>query len=97
MRMHLSIAKGLPTPRMVLTPQLVELGLGSPMHPFIHQLIDFYKIAHIQLSPSSYRLGIRIYMMYLNKGYAPPTVEKLSLSVELQKSGKNFGFFYFAL
>lgn len=97
MRMHLFDIKRLPTPRMMLTPQLVELGLGSPMHPFLQQLIDFYKIAPIQLSPNSYRLAIRIYMMYLNKGYPPPTIEEISFFVDIRKSGKDLGFFYFAL
>lgn len=96
MRMHLFDIKGLLTPRMVFIPQLVEPGLGSPMHPFLHQLINFFKIAHIQLSPKSYRLEIGIYMMYLNKGYDPPTIEEIAFFVDLQKSGKDFGFFYFS-
>lgn len=97
MRMHLFDIKGLPTPRMVLTPQLVELGLGSPMHTFLRQLIDFYKITPMQLSPNNYRLAIGIYMMYLNKGYASPSIEGLSFFVDIRKSGKDLGFFYFVL
>lgn len=90
--MHLFNIRGLPTPKMVLTPQLVELGLGSPMHPFF-ELIDFYKLAPIQLSLNSYRLVIGIYMMYLNKGYRPPTMEEISFFVGLRKSSKDLDFF----
>lgn len=47
MRMHIFEIMGLPTPRMVLTNRLVELGFGSPTHDFLHQVINFYNIAPI--------------------------------------------------
>lgn len=68
-RMHVFETVGLPTPRMVLTNKLVELGIGWPMHPFLHELIDYHQIAPIQLSPNSYRAAIGLYMIYRNNGF----------------------------
>ena len=40
-------------PRMVLTPKLVKLGIGPPLHPYFKSIIEWFDIASIQLSPNS--------------------------------------------
>ena len=97
MRIHRFIVENLSIPRMVVTNRLIELGFGNPMHPFLVEIFEFHKIAPIQLSPNSYRLAIGIYMMYVNKGYEPPTMEELSYFVSLRHSGGDTGFYYYTI
>lgn len=94
MRMHIFDIVGLPTPRMVLNNKLVELEFGSPMHDFLHQIINYYNIAPIQLCPNSYRAAIGLYMMYRNKGYEAPTMIEINHFLSLRHSGNDLGFFY---
>ena len=84
-------------PRIVLTPLLIKLGVGAPLHPFFRAISEWFDIAPIQLSPNSYRLAIAIYIMYINEGYAPPTMEELSHFLSLRKVAKETGYFYFAI
>ena len=97
MRMHYFPDTRLPTPRMVLTNKLVELGFGSPIHPFLLEITNFYNIAPIQLSPNSYRMIIGLYIMYRKKGFPPPTMTEISHFVGIRRSGNDLGFFYVAL
>ena len=97
MRIIVSTLKGLSIPRMVVTNRLLELGFGNPMHPFLIEIFEYHKIAPIQLSPNSYRLAIGLYMMYINKGYEPPTMEELGFFVSLRQSGGDTGFFYYTI
>lgn len=97
MRMHVFPDIRLPNPCMVLTNKLVELGFGSPMHPFLHDIVDYYQITHIQLFLNSYRMIMGLYNMYLKKGYPPPTMTEVSHFVGLRQSGNDLGFYYVAL
>lgn len=81
MRMHVFPDTRLPTPRMVLTNKLVELGFGSPVYPFLREIVDYYQIAPIQLSPNSYRMIIGLYMT------------EISHFVGLRRSGNDLGFY----
>lgn len=78
MRMHHFNILSLPTPRMVITYRLIELGFGCLLHPFFHEVCEFYNVAHIQLFPNSYRLAIDVYIMYVNLSYEPPTMDELN-------------------
>ena len=97
MRIHRFNIEGLLIPRMVVTNRLLELGFGNPMHPFLIEIFEYHRIAPIQLSPNSYRLAIGLYMMYINKGYEPPTMEELSYFVSLRQSGGDTGFYYYII
>lgn len=94
---HVFPDEKLPTSRMVITNKLVELGIGLPMHPFLHELIKFYDVAPIQLSPNSYRMAIGLYIMYRKKGFPPPSMREISHFLGLRRSGGDLGFFYLAL
>lgn len=94
MRMHNFPDTRLPTPRMVLTNKLVKLGFGSLMHPFLHEIIEFYDIGPIQLSPNSYRFAIGLYIMYRKKGFPPPSMKEILHFLGLRRSGNDLGFYY---
>ena len=97
MRIHRFNIEGLHIPRMVVTNRLLELGFGNPMHPFLIEIFEYHKIAPIQLSPNSYRLAIGLYMMYINKGYEPPTMEELGYFVSLEAEWRGHRFFYYTI
>lgn len=97
MRIHVFLDEKLLTPCMVLTNKLVELGFGLPMHPFPHQVLEFYDIAHVQLSPNRYRMVIDLYIMYRKKGFPSPSMKEISHFVGLRRSGNDLGFYYLAL
>lgn len=79
-------------PRMVLTPKLVALGVGAPLHPYFRAISDWYEIAPIQLSPNGYKMAIALHMMYTSCGFDPPTMQDLSYFFSLRQSG--LGWYY---
>lgn len=97
MRMHVFPDTRLPTPSMVLTNKLVEHGFRSPMHPFLREIVSYYQIAPVQLSPHSYRMISGLYIMYREKGFPTPTMVEISYFVGLRRNGNDLGFYYIAL
>lgn len=69
---------------MVLTNKLVELKFRSPMHPFLREIMNYYQIAAIQLSPNSYRMIIGLDIMYRKKVFPPPNMTEISHFVGLR-------------
>ena len=97
MRPHIFNIGDFTTPRIALTPHLVKLGVGAPLHPYFRAISEWFDIAPIQLSPNSYRLVITLYIMYVNKGFPPPSMEDLSHFLSLRKVAREAGYFYFAV
>ena len=82
-------------PRMVLTPKLVKLGIGPPLHPYFRSIIEWYDIAPIQLSPNSWKLAIALYMLYRDHNNRAPTMEDLSFFFRLGAS--SCGYYYLVI
>ena len=79
-------------PRMVLTPKLVRLGIGFPLHPYFRSILEWFDIAPIQLSPNSWKLAIALYMLYQDHNQRAPTMMDLSYFFRLGAS--SVGYFY---
>ena len=79
-------------PRMVLTPKLVKLGIGPPLHPYFRSIIEWFNIAPIQLSPNGWKLAIALYMLYQDHNNRAPTMEDLSYFFRLGAS--SLGYYY---
>ena len=77
-------------PRMVLTPKLVKLGIGPPLHPYFRSIIEWFDIAPIQLSPNSWKLAIALYMLYRDHNQRAPTMEDLSYFFRLGASSLSY-------
>lgn len=93
MKCHIfNYGKHFRVPRMVTSARLVELGLGAPLVPYYREIIEWFDIAPIQLSPNSYKLAIALHMLYSSLGFKAPTVPELSYFFGLRKSQK--GYFY---
>ena len=73
-------------PRMVLTPKLIRLGIGPPLHPYFRSIIEWFDIAPIQLSPNGWKLAIALYMLYQDHNNRAPTMEDLSYFFRLGAS-----------
>ena len=97
MRPHIFNILDFWTPRIVLTPHLVKLGVDAPLHPHFRAISEWFDIAPIQLPPNSYRLAIAMYIMYVNKGFPPPSMEELSHFLSLRKLSRKADYFYFAV
>lgn len=65
-------------PRMVLSPKLVALGVGAPLHPYLRQVLEWYDLAPIQLSPNSYKLILALYILYRDLGFDAPSMPEVS-------------------
>ena len=85
-------------PRMVLSTSLLELGVSSPLHPFIREVCEYFKVAPIQISPNGYRTMIALYIMYDIEEYPRLTAEQLHHFVTMKRAGaKDFGYVYFSV
>ena len=82
-------------PRMVLTPRHISLGAGVPLHPYFEQILEWFDIAPIQLSPNSYKLAAGLYILYKEEGYGAPSMEELSFFFRLTKNSP--GYFYLTI
>lgn len=85
-----------PIPQAVLFAQFFKLGLSLPMHPFIQELLEFYDIAPLQLTPNSYRMAMCMYILYKIELEKDLTAHELGYFYQLKQSGKNTGYFYLA-
>ena len=81
-------------PNAVLSSQFFRLGLSLPLHPFILEVLDFYEVALMQLTPNSYRMAICLYILYdIHHGVRMSAVE-LGWLFQLKLTGRTSGFFY---
>lgn len=93
MRCHIfNYGKNFKIPMMVLSPKLVALGIGAPLHPYFKSIIKWYDIAPLQLSPNSWKLVITLHMFYTSLGYDAPSMPEISYFFSLRKSGKGYFF-----
>ena len=92
MRPHIFNNKNLKIPRMVLTPKLLSLGVGAPLHPYIKKILKWFDIAPIQLSPNSYKLAWALFIMFHDLDLGAPSMKEFSFFFSLRKSSP--GYYY---
>ncbi|KAL8096381.1 hypothetical protein AgCh_037369 [Apium graveolens] len=92
MRPHIFNIGNQRIPRMVLTPKLISLGVGAPLHPFIKKILKWYDVAPVQLSPNSYKLVWALYIMYHNLRLGVPSMKEFSLFYSIRKSIPGYHF-----
>lgn len=76
-------------PMMVLTPRLPWVWV--PPY-FFKEILEWYDVVPIQLSPNSYKLAITLYILYHDEGLIPPSLEEFSYFFEIKKSVKGYFF-----
>lgn len=60
--------------------------MGASLHPFLRQVIEWYDVVPLQLSPNSYKLILALFILYHDLKYPPPTMEEISYFYSLRKS-----------
>ncbi|KAK1388967.1 hypothetical protein POM88_017145 [Heracleum sosnowskyi] len=78
MRPHRFDIDNIRVPRAVVTDRHIPLGVGAPLHPWLRQIVDWYQIAPIQLSPNSYRMALGLFIIYKELKYPDPSMLELS-------------------
>lgn len=79
-------------PRSVLTLKHLALGVGAPLHPYYRDIVEWYDVAPIQLSPNSYKLAAALFILYHDKNFGAPTMEELNYFFSLRKSDMGYYF-----
>lgn len=79
-------------PRMVTSPKLIALALGTPLHSYYRALLEWFDIAPMQLSPNIYKLSVTLIVLYTDLGFDPPFTTELSYLFSLYAS--NIGYYY---
>lgn len=54
--------------KMVTSPKLIPLGVGTPLHPYLREVIEMYDASSIQFSTNSYKLVIDLFILYFKFG-----------------------------
>ena len=81
-------------PNAVLSSQFFRLGISLPLHPFILEILDFYEVSLMQLTPNSYRMAVCLYILYdIHQGVRMSALE-LGWFFQLKLTGRTPGFFY---
>ncbi|KAK1402683.1 hypothetical protein POM88_002288 [Heracleum sosnowskyi] len=70
------------------------MGLSIPLHPFIHDIITYYDIAPLQMTPNAYRMAMCMYVLYDQLFEKKMSARELGFFYQLKQTGKNSGFFY---
>ncbi|KAK1352367.1 hypothetical protein POM88_053306 [Heracleum sosnowskyi] len=86
MRPHRFDIDNITVPRAVVTDRHIPLGVGAPLHPWLRQIVDWYQIAPIQLSPNSYRMALGLFITHKELKYPDPTMLELSWFFSLQSN-----------
>lgn len=81
-------------PCAVFSAQFFRLGLSLPLHPFIVDILNTYKLAPLQLTPNSYRMAICMYILYDSLFQVKLTARELGFFYQLKETGKTSGFYY---
>ncbi|KAK1392141.1 hypothetical protein POM88_011197 [Heracleum sosnowskyi] len=51
-------------PSAVFSATFFRMGLSIPLHPFIHDIITYYDISPLQMTPNAYRMAMCMYILY---------------------------------
>lgn len=81
-------------PHAVISAAFLRVGVSMPLHPFLREVLDFYQLAPMQLTPNSYRLAISTFILYSSKFTVPLTAPELGYFFRLKDTGRNSGCFY---
>ena len=92
MRPHRFDRENIRIPRMVTTLRHVPLRVTAPLPQYYVDLCDWFKVAPIQLSPNSYMLAARLYILFDKVGLGAPSMRELSHFFRLTQSQP--GYFY---
>lgn len=80
-------------PKAVISAAFFKVGVYVPLHPFLRDVLDFYELAPLQLTPNLYRPAISTYILYASKFTEPLTTKELGFFFKLKDTGRSSGCF----
>lgn len=81
-------------PSAVLSASFFKLGFSLPMHPFFIDLLIFYDITPMQLTPNSFRVEACMLIYYDQTFSVSLTARELGYFYQLKDVGRKVGIFY---
>ncbi|KAK1365185.1 hypothetical protein POM88_040746 [Heracleum sosnowskyi] len=81
-------------PCVVFSATFFRMGLSIPLHPFINDIITYYDISPLQMTPNAYRMAMCMYVLYDQQFEKKMSTRELGFFYQLKQTGKNSGFFY---
>lgn len=81
-------------PDAVLSASYFKLGFSLPMHSFFIEMLKFYDIAPMQLTPNSFRVAACMYILYDQTFSVALTARELGYFYQLKDVGRKVGVFY---
>lgn len=84
---------GRPVPKAVLSASYFKLGFSFPMHPLFIDILKFYDIAPMQLTPNSYRMTACMFILYNQTFSVPLTARELGYCYQLKDVGRKVSIF----
>lgn len=74
-------------PCAILSYSYFKLGFSLPMHPFIHEIRDFYNLAPMQMSPNSFKMAY-MFILYDQAFFATLTARELGHFYQLKDASR---------
>lgn len=75
---------------MVLSPKLLSLDVGAPLHLYIKKILELYDVVPIQVSPKSYKLAWALYIMYHDLELGTPSMREFRFFFGIRKSNPGY-------
>lgn len=81
-------------PQAVLSSSYFKLGFSMPMHPFFLEILNFYSLAPMQLTPNSFRVAACMFILYDQAFSTVLTARELGYFYQLKDAGRKVGVYY---
>lgn len=89
-----SLKLGRAIPLTVLSQSYFKLGFSLSMHPFFHEILDFYNLAPMQLTPNSFRMAACMFILYDQAFSVKLIARELGHFYQMKDTGRKLGVFY---
>lgn len=81
-------------PDAFLSTIFFKLSFSLPMHPFFHDILEYYELDPLQLTPNSFRVVSCMYVLYDQTFYVPLSARELRYFYQLKDVRRKAGIFY---
>lgn len=78
----------------VMSASFFKLGFSLPLHPFFVEILDYFELAPMQLTPNSFRVAAGMFILYSDHLNARLSARELNHFYQLKEAGRKVGVFY---
>ena len=65
-----------------------------PLNPFIVEVLEYFNVAHFQVTPNSFRTMVEFYMAFMEADIGKPSTMEFAYVYYIKALAKNKGFWY---